>query len=60
MHTQPDINKRTRKPEIIMFYNETKGGIDTFDQHDQLCHSTTVSRKTGRWPLRIFYGNSME
>ncbi|XP_022911999.2 piggyBac transposable element-derived protein 4-like isoform X1 [Onthophagus taurus] len=53
MHTQPDINEHTKKPEMIMFYNETKGGVDTFDQ---LCHSTTVSRKTRRWPLRIFYG----
>lgn len=57
MHMQPDINKHTEKPEILMFYNETKGGVDTFDQ---LCHSTTVARKTRRWPLRIFHGMFQE
>ncbi|KOC70128.1 hypothetical protein WH47_08389 [Habropoda laboriosa] len=35
------------------FYNENKGGVDTLDQH---CHSKTVSRKTKRWPLKVFYG----
>lgn len=53
MHTQGDIDDQTKKPEVILFYNHTKGGVDTFDQ---LCHLTTVSRKTRRWPLRIFYG----
>lgn len=53
MHFQDEIDLETKKPEIIMFYNSTKGGVDTFDQ---LCHSKTVARKTRRWPLRIFYG----
>ena len=42
-----------RKPNIIHHYNETKGGTDSFDQ---LCHSYTVTRRTNRWPMRIFYG----
>lgn len=41
------------KPKIIHHYNETKGGTDTFDQ---LCHSYSVTRRTNRWPMRIFYG----
>lgn len=41
------------KPEIILYYNKSKGGTDTFDQ---LCHAYTVARKTNRWPLRVFYG----
>lgn len=52
MHSQ-GVDEETKKPEIILSYNSTKGGVDTFDQ---LCHSTTVSRKTRRWPLRILYG----
>lgn len=41
------------KPNIILHYNKTKGGTDTFDQ---LCHSHTVTRRTNRWPMRYFYG----
>lgn len=41
------------KPAIIAHYNATKGGTDLFDQ---LCHSYTVSRRTNRWPVRVFFG----
>lgn len=41
------------KPEIILHYNKTKGGTDTFDQ---LCHSHTVTKRTNRWPMRYFFG----
>lgn len=47
------INSRTGKPEMIMFYNETKGGVDTFDQ---MCSLMSCSRKTNRWPMTMFYG----
>ena len=53
MHTSNHIDEETKKPEVVLFYNETKGGVDSFDQ---LCHSKTVARKTRRWPLRVFYG----
>lgn len=36
-----------------LFYKDTKGGVDTFDQ---LCHSKTLARKNRRWPLRVFVG----
>ncbi|XP_013198532.2 piggyBac transposable element-derived protein 4 [Amyelois transitella] len=53
MHNEPDKDKSVNLPEIISFYNETKGGVDTFDQ---LCHTYSVSRKTRRWSLCVFYG----
>lgn len=47
------INQTTGKPEMIMFYNQTKGGVDTFDQ---MCSGMSCSRKTNRWPMVMFYG----
>lgn len=55
MHDAPTIDESTgeqRKPEIVTFYNSTKGGVDTTDQ---LCSLYSVSRKTRRWPLVIFF-----
>ena len=40
------------KPEIVEFYNKTKGGVDALDQ--KVRHYTTY-RKTHRWPLAVFY-----
>lgn len=40
-----------KKPEIITFYNITKGGVDTCDQ---LCSNYNVGRRTKKWPLAIF------
>jgi len=51
-HTQPTVVARG-KPEIMEFYNATKGGVDTFDQ---MCSVSSCSRKTRRWPLCILYG----
>lgn len=51
-HDTPFINPNTQKPEIIHFYNETKGGVDTVDQ---LCGNYSVSRRTNRWPLCIIF-----
>lgn len=50
LHT---TEKTNNKPNIILHYNKTKGGTDSFDQ---LCHSYTVTHRTDRWPVRIFYG----
>lgn len=41
------------KPNVILHYNETKGGIDNFDL---LCHNYNTSRATRRWPMRYFFG----
>lgn len=50
MHTREITNG---KSNIILHYNSTKGGTDCFDQ---LCHSYTVTRRTNRWPMRVFFG----
>lgn len=47
------IDEATGKPEIVLFYNDTKGGTDSFDKK---CHDFTTVRKTRRWPMRYFYG----
>ena len=52
MNTKPIITQ-DGKPEIIEYYNSTKGGVDTFDF---MCGAYSCSRKTKRWPLCIFYG----
>nr|CAI5857770.1 unnamed protein product [Callosobruchus analis] len=53
MHEGSAICPDTGKPEINIFYNKTKGGVDAFDQ---MCGSRCCSRKTRRWPLCILYG----
>ena len=50
-HAQPHIDPQG-KPEIIEFYNATKG-VDTFDQ---MCSVNCCSRKTKRCPLCILHG----
>jgi len=53
MHSDNKVDDKTKKPEIIMEYNRTKGGVDTVDQ---LCHKYTVKRLTRRWTMCVFYG----
>lgn len=52
MHHTPSIDPNTQKPEITMFYNGTKGGVDMLDQ---ICAIYSTSRRTQRWPMAIFY-----
>ena len=51
MHSMPTISENGR-PEVVNYYNSTKGGVDSFDQ---LCGTYTCSRRTKRWPLCTFY-----
>ena len=46
----PDEPKK--KPDIVRFYNATKGGVDIMDQ---MAHACTTKRKTKRWPMVLFY-----
>jgi len=49
-----EINAETgekKKPEIICFYNQTKGGVDMVDQ---MSSNYSAARKTNRWPLFSF------
>jgi len=55
MHDQGVIDTDSgdqNKPEIITFYNSTKGGVDVVDE---LKGEYYVSRVSCRWPLTIFF-----
>lgn len=52
MHDDDMVDKDSQKPDIILFYNSTKGGIDTVDQQTA---NYTVQRRCRRWPLVIFF-----
>lgn len=41
-----------RKPEVITFYNKTKGGVDTMAQ---MVGTYTCKRQTQRWPMAPWY-----
>lgn len=52
MHNSPDVGGDPKKlPEIISYYNKTKGGVDTVDKMLS-CYS--CKRKTNRWPMSVF------
>ncbi|TWW53560.1 hypothetical protein D4764_0116070 [Takifugu flavidus] len=40
------------KPQMILDYNSTKGGVDNLDK---VTATYSCQRKTARWPLVIFY-----
>ena len=46
------IDEATGKPEIVNFYDRTKGN----DDFDKKCRDYSTARKTRRWPMRYFYG----
>ncbi|XP_023239706.1 uncharacterized protein LOC111638264 [Centruroides sculpturatus] len=55
MHHSGSIDQKSgslQKPEIITFYNITKGGVDTVDQ---MTGTYNCARTTRRWPMIIFY-----
>lgn len=52
MHHSPEEDEPSGKPEIIAFYNLTKGGVDGVDQK---CANYTSSRRTRRWPMVVFF-----
>ncbi|XP_032364545.1 piggyBac transposable element-derived protein 4 [Etheostoma spectabile] len=43
---------RQAKPDIILHYNRTKGGVDNLDK---LVGTYSCRRKTTRWPLALFH-----
>lgn len=53
MHHDQAVDKTNKNlPEIISFYNYTKGGVDVVDE---LCANYDVSRTTERWSMCVFY-----
>jgi hypothetical protein len=51
-HHDSAICSDSGKPEIIEFYNKTKGAVDMLDQ---TCARYTVQRATRRWTMAMFY-----
>lgn len=55
LHDDNKLDETTgaaEKPEIITFYNGTKGGVDVVDQMKE---EYSVGRMTRRWPMRLFF-----
>ena len=53
MHHSADVDQEgKKKPDMVKYYNETKGGVDIFDY---MCHSFSCNRKTRRWQMILFY-----
>ncbi|KAJ4438728.1 hypothetical protein ANN_14677 [Periplaneta americana] len=44
--------QRKKKTDVNLYYNETKGGIDSIDQ---ITRHHSMKRGTRRWPLCIFF-----
>ena len=53
MHSQPVIAATSdKKSKIILYYNSTKGGIDTLDR---MVRTYICKKITRRWPVALFY-----
>ncbi|KRX51943.1 hypothetical protein T09_10721 [Trichinella sp. T9] len=57
MHHDDAANEdQERKPDIVLFHNETKSGVDTLDQ---LVRVYTCKRRTQRW-LMVLWFNTLD
>ena len=54
MHALPDISSTSceKKPQVILYYNSTKSGVDILDR---MVRTNTSKRMTRRWPVALFY-----
>ncbi|KRY27084.1 hypothetical protein T01_2762 [Trichinella spiralis] len=53
MHHDDAVNEdQERKADIVLFYNETKSGVDTLDQ---LVRVYTCKGRTRRWPMVLWF-----
>ena len=52
VHNDDTVDLASNKPNIILDYNKTKGGVDTLDK---LVRTYTCKRKTKRWPMVLFF-----
>jgi hypothetical protein len=51
-HRQPSVSQDPpNKPEVIYYYNSTKGGVDALDER---VGTYSVRYKTRRWHVRVF------
>lgn len=53
-HSTPEIDSRRKdgKPQVILDYNRTKGGVDNLDK---LLAAYSCRRMTERWPVALFH-----
>lgn len=51
-HNDDSVSGPKLKPDIILYYNKTKGAVDTMDK---MLSQYTTKRKTNRWPLAMFF-----
>jgi hypothetical protein len=49
-HHDAYLDSKSKKPEIIISYNKSKGGVDTLDH---LIELSTCRRKTNRWTFNV-------
>ncbi|XP_043203140.1 uncharacterized protein LOC122371107 [Amphibalanus amphitrite] len=49
-HRLPLVDQVTGKPEVVLYYNSTKGGIDVCDA---VIEATTCQATVRRWPVRV-------
>ena len=54
--TDVDTSNEKKKPELILFYNANKVGVDCFDQMACLCTTRSASQ---RWPIAV-WGNILD
>lgn len=52
MHSDDNITGPNHKPEMILYYNSTKGGVDNMDK---MVTYYSTKRKTLRWPHAMFF-----
>lgn len=51
MHHDNKIDEESNKPDMILYYNSTKAGVDALDQK---CANYNTGQRTRRWPCAIF------
>ncbi|XP_056880909.1 uncharacterized protein LOC130521345, partial [Takifugu flavidus] len=51
-----DESNHKKKPDVILFYNQTKGGVDIMDQ---MVSAYTCKRRTRRWPM-VLWSNMLD
>ena len=54
--TDVDTSNEKKKPELILFYNANKVGVDCFDQMACLCTTRSASQI---WPVAV-WGNILD
>ncbi|KAB0804107.1 hypothetical protein PPYR_01077 [Photinus pyralis] len=52
MHHDNKVDEGSSKPDMILYYNSTKAGVDALDQK---CANYNTGRRTRRWPCAIWY-----